>query len=301
MEGGRFWPLTIPAMRECEVEGWPFWAPSDEASVEAALDLAAVGPGDRVADLGCGDGHVLVRAAQRGAKVVGVETDAELAQQARDALAAAGADGEVIEGDLFELPLDDLDVIFTYLSPVTLQQLVPRLASAPAGARLVTVDFPVPGLVPDRVEGMNHLYRLPARRSRRRKPGWPSAGILVAAPPELESLTTLTVVAPGRAVDVVATPDLDDAAAVRVGATETEAGTEVAVDLRWSEMDAGTLVTGTLTFDGAGALEVVALATPDEHGQWDLNRTAVRRLHRFLETAEDPTWAELLAACDRGR
>src|SRR5687768_4519465 len=91
---------SVPAMNEDEVEGWPFWAPSDEASVEAALDLAAVGPGDRVADLGCGDGHVLVRATQRGAKVVGVETDAELAQQARDALAAAGADGEVIEGDL---------------------------------------------------------------------------------------------------------------------------------------------------------------------------------------------------------
>lgn len=281
-----------------EVEGWPFWAPSDEASVEAALDLAEVGPGDRVADLGCGDGHVLVRAAERGAKVVGVETDPDLAQQARDALEAAGLDGEVIEGDLFELPLDDLDVVFTYLSPVTLQQLVPRLAAAAAGARLVTVDFPVPGLVPNRVEGMCHLYRLPARRARRRKPGWAVAGVLVAAPPEVESLTTLTVVAPGGSVDVVATAELAESAAVRVGADEAEEGGEVAVDLRWDELAEGTVVSGALTLDGAGTLEVVALATPEDHGQWELSKAGVRRVLRFLESDPEPAWADLLAACD---
>ena len=280
-----------------EVEGWPFWAPSSEASVESALDLAAVGPGDRVADLGCGDGQVLVRAAQRGAKVVGVETDPDLAQQARDALETEGLAGDVVEGDLFDLPLDDLDVVFTYLSPVTLQQLVPRLAAAPRGARLVTVDFPVPGLAPDRVEGMNHLYRLPPRRKRRRKPGWSTAGVLIAAPPELESLTTLTVVAVGGKVELVATPELDEAAAIRIGAEEAEEGTEVAVDLRWTELPAGTLVTGTLTVEGSGTLDVVALATPDEHGQWEITAPAVRRLHRLLEDHPAPEWGELLGAC----
>lgn len=293
--------LTIPAMADAasEVEGWPFWAPSDERAVEAALDLAGVGSGDRVADLGCGDGHVLVRAAQRGATVVGVEADPELAEQARQALEGAGLDGTVVEGDLFDLPLGDLDVIFTYLAPVTLQQLVPHLAAGKAGARVVTVDFPIPAVRPGRVVWPCHLYRLPLQPKRAAPPGWGGAGVLVAAPPELESLTTLTFRAAGGPVVVSPSAELVEAAAVRVGAEEARTGTEVAVDLRWSEMPAGTVVSGRLTARGAGSLAVFALATPDEHGQWELERTAVRRLQRRLASAPAaPAWAELLAACE---
>jgi SAM-dependent methyltransferase len=279
-------------------EGWPFWAPSEEAAVDAALDLAAVRAGERVADLGCGDGHVLVRAAQRGARVLGVESDPDLAAHAREALAAAGADGEVVEGDLFEVPLDDVDVVFTYLAPVTLQQLAPRLAVARLGTRVVTVDFPIPDVRPDAVDWPCHLYRLPLRPKRAGRPGWLDGdGVLVAAPPEVESLTTLTVRAGGGPVVVDVSPAVAAAAAVRVGAESARRGGEVAVDLRWSELPAGAVVEGRLAVRGAGTLAVVALVTPDEHGQWELDADAVARVRRCLSASTSaPTWAELLAA-----
>jgi len=283
-------------MADAVVEGWPFWAPSDEQAVEAALDLAAVVAGDRVADLGCGDGHVLIRAAQRGARVIGVEADPDLAEHARHALAAEGLAGEVVEGDLFALPLDDLDVVFTYLSPVTLQQLVSRLETAQPGARVITVDFPIPGVHAERVEWPCHLYRLPLRRKGAGEPGWASAGALVAAPSDIESLTTLTVRAGGGPVVVTASAGLEEAASVRVGADEVPWGTEVAVDVRWAEMAAGTLVHGRLEAEGAGTLDVVTLVTPDEHGQWELDEGAVERLgHRLREGSLPRSWDALLA------
>jgi len=286
-------------MADAVVEGWPFWAPSDEQAAEVALDLAAVAAGDRVADLGCGDGHVLIRAAQRGARVLGVEADPDLAEHARQALTAEGLAGEVVEGDLFALPLDDLDVVFTYLSPVTLQQLVPRLESAQPGTRVVTVDFPIPGVHPERVEWPCHLYRLPLRRKLGGEPGWASAGALVAAPPDIASLTTLTVRAGGGPVVVTASAGLEEAASVRVGADEAGWGTEVAVDVRWAEMAAGTLVHGRLKAEGAGTLDVVALVTPDEHGQWELDGGAVERLgHRLREGSLPRSWEALLAVAE---
>ena len=51
------------------------YVPTAEPVVEAMLDLAGVGPADVVYDLGCGDGRVVIAAAKRGARGVGVDID----------------------------------------------------------------------------------------------------------------------------------------------------------------------------------------------------------------------------------
>jgi len=54
----------------------PPWVPSPMSMVRGMLTLAEVGPGDVVYDLGCGDGRMIVSAAQRyGARAVGIEID----------------------------------------------------------------------------------------------------------------------------------------------------------------------------------------------------------------------------------
>src|SRR5690606_10504378 len=69
--------------------------------VDLLLDRVALAPGERVLDPTCGSGGFLVRAAQRGARVVGVELDPLLADLARLNLELAGCAGEVIAGDAF--------------------------------------------------------------------------------------------------------------------------------------------------------------------------------------------------------
>ncbi len=71
----------------------------DRVGVEPGLDLLDVGTGS--------GGNVAIPAAQRGAKVVGVDVTPELFEHARRRAAEAGVDVEWVEGDAQELPFED--------------------------------------------------------------------------------------------------------------------------------------------------------------------------------------------------
>jgi SAM-dependent methyltransferase len=271
---------------------WPFWAPSATASVEAALDLAGVQAGETVADLGCGDGQVLVAAAARGAAAVGVEMDPALARAARRALKERGLAGTVTKGDLLLDPLPEADVYFTYLAPATLQRLLPRL---PRGARLVTVDFDVPDLRPDETDGAARLYRLPGRRLRigPSRAAWGSGGSLVTAPPDSQSLHCLTAVHPGGRVTARASRGLAPHLTLLTGADHLDRRSELAVDLRCEALPTGTVAGGTVTVAGVEPHPVFVVVADDDDGLWDLSpegvtalRAALRRKHRPATTKE---------------
>jgi SAM-dependent methyltransferase len=75
---------------------------------QVVLDLAAVGPGLDVLDVGTGSGGtVAIPAAQRGARVVGVDVTPENFPAALRRAAEAGVDVDWIEGDAAALPLPD--------------------------------------------------------------------------------------------------------------------------------------------------------------------------------------------------
>lgn len=52
---------------------------------EAALDLLDPKPGERILDVGCGDGALSLRIAERGADVVGIDNSPEMIAAAQDA------------------------------------------------------------------------------------------------------------------------------------------------------------------------------------------------------------------------
>ena len=96
----------------------PFW-PTPEPLVERMLDLAGVGPGDHLIDLGCGDGRIVIAAARRGATALGVDIDAERIAEAEAATRAAGVERLVSFRceDLFATRLEDATVVTLYLIP----------------------------------------------------------------------------------------------------------------------------------------------------------------------------------------
>ncbi len=49
----------------------------------SAVDLLAPRPGERILDLGCGTGHLTARIAEAGARVVGIDSSAEMIAEAR--------------------------------------------------------------------------------------------------------------------------------------------------------------------------------------------------------------------------
>jgi SAM-dependent methyltransferase len=129
------------------------YTPTRHAIADAMLQLAGVGSGDVVYDLGSGDGRIPIIAAQKyGARGVGIEIDSALVVRARQNAADAQVADRVtfIEGDLFKADLRDATVVTLYLSPNILKQIEPGLRALRPGTRIVSHQFPMSGWAPDR-------------------------------------------------------------------------------------------------------------------------------------------------------
>jgi SAM-dependent methyltransferase len=256
--------------------GWPFWAGTSDERVDEALRLAGLSPGERLLDLGCGDGRVLLRAAEAyGAEVIGVELDPRLAATARELLAVAGVDGTVLEADFESVPVE-ADVVFAFLSPATLQRLRPRLAALPSHARVVTSGYPVPGWLPNDLGDRVYLYRLPAVE----QPvdlelrGWVSDGALVSVTPGAPALVAVKLQTDGGPVMVTAAgTGLDGWLTTRSGTDDAAPGESVVVDLRFEPAPEGLEASGTLEVPGAGAFRLFAVADRGEPGIWGLSES----------------------------
>jgi len=135
-------------------EDVPFITTPDHVTL-AMLQIAGVGAGDHVIDLGSGDGRIVISAARRfGASGLGVEIVGDLVRKSRDNARIAGvADrAEFHEQDLFATDLRRATVVTMYLLPAVNLQLRPRLLALAAGTRIVSHDWDMGDWTPDRTQ-----------------------------------------------------------------------------------------------------------------------------------------------------
>lgn len=126
-----------------------------QSAVERMIQLAEVKPGEVVYDLGCGDGRILVTAAQRyRVKAIGVDLDPERVKESIANAEKAGVEDlvTVTQGDIFEQDLKDADVVFLYLFSSLNTKLLPQLEKMKPGSRVISFEFPIRGIQPDHVE-----------------------------------------------------------------------------------------------------------------------------------------------------
>jgi hypothetical protein len=129
------------------------YVPTNQATVEAMLRLAAVGPADFVVDLGSGDGRILITAARKyGARGMGVDIDP---QRVKESLANAKDAGvadrvQFHQRNLFDTKIADATVVTMYLLPRVNLELRPRLLTElKPGTRVVSHDFDMGDWKPD--------------------------------------------------------------------------------------------------------------------------------------------------------
>jgi hypothetical protein len=133
------------------------YVPTPQVVVDTMLDLAKVGSGDVLIDLGSGDGRVVVTAAKRGARAMGVDLDRVLLKQARELAEREGvADRATFrEQNLFETDLSSATVVTSYLLPEMNLRLRPRIQSLKPGTRVVAHDYHMGDWLPDERRDIN--------------------------------------------------------------------------------------------------------------------------------------------------
>lgn len=145
------------------------YVPTPQEVVDEMLEMAEVGRGDRVIDLGSGDGRIVISAAKRGAQAVGIEIDPELVEQSRANVKQAGLEGraEIRQANIFDTDLSQADVITMYLLPSLNMKLRPKLLELKPGTRIVTHAFAMEDWKPDRQQDSVgreiYLWIVPAR------------------------------------------------------------------------------------------------------------------------------------------
>lgn len=138
------------------------YEPTPLGVVDTMLDLARVGGDDVVYDLGCGDARIVIAAARRGARGIGIEIDPRLVEWAKANALAERVDERVriLNQDLFLTDLSPASVIALYILPEMNARLRPILwRDLKVGARVVANGFEVPGWRPDRVVEVPTRYR----------------------------------------------------------------------------------------------------------------------------------------------
>ncbi|HTP60510.1 MAG TPA: methyltransferase domain-containing protein [Burkholderiales bacterium] len=137
--------LLCPAPSRAWDDGETPFVVSPDAVVERMLYLAQPKAGERLVDLGSGDGRIVIEAAKRfGARGLGVDIDPKLVNLARENAKRAGVESlasfEV--KDLFETDLRGVNVVTMYLLPEVNLQLLPRfIGQLKPGARIVSHDY----------------------------------------------------------------------------------------------------------------------------------------------------------------
>jgi SAM-dependent methyltransferase len=130
------------------------FVPTPQDVVEKMLEVAAVTRADVVADLGCGDGRIVITAAKKfGCRAIGYDLDEQCVALAREGAKTAGVEKlvRIEREDILEVDLSGVTVAALYLGPALNVKLAPQLAKMKPGSRVVSHDFPMPGYKSDRV------------------------------------------------------------------------------------------------------------------------------------------------------
>jgi hypothetical protein len=130
------------------------YVPTPQNVVDKMLELAKVTKDDVVYDLGCGDGRIVVTAAQKyGCKAFGYDVDPKRIKESLENVAQNGVGhlATITQQDIFTLDLSNVNVVTLYLLPSLNVKLIPQLDRMKPGSRIVSHDFAMRGVTPDKV------------------------------------------------------------------------------------------------------------------------------------------------------
>jgi SAM-dependent methyltransferase len=149
------------------------YLPTPPELVSKMLDMAGVTPQDYVIDLGSGDGRIVIAAAKRGARALGIEYDGPLVDLSKRMADSehVGDKARFVQADLFDSDFSEATVLTMFLLSDMMLKLRPKIVDMKPGTRIVSNSFEMDGWAPDdsaRIPDCKtwctaHLWIVPAR------------------------------------------------------------------------------------------------------------------------------------------
>ncbi len=126
------------------INGAPF-VPTPMGAVEKMIKAAKLKKGDKVYDIGCGDGRIVHHASRdHEVNATGFELSPFVFLLARVRKIFWKSKARIVFGDFKKHDFSDADVIFCYLLPDTLAKLESKLShELKKGARVISYAFPI--------------------------------------------------------------------------------------------------------------------------------------------------------------
>ncbi len=130
--------------------------PTPESVVEKMLQFGGLAKGERMFDLGSGDGRIVIMAAEKfGAVATGVEMDVDLWKQSASRIRSLGLEknAKIINGDVLKQDYSSANMLTVYLLPSSNDKVRPLLEKQlKKGTRIVSHDFEFAGWKPEKTE-----------------------------------------------------------------------------------------------------------------------------------------------------
>jgi SAM-dependent methyltransferase len=129
------------------------YVPTPQNVVDKLLEAAKIGKDDVLYDLGCGDGRIVINAAKKfGIHAVGFDIDPKRVAESRANVKSNKVEHLVTieHKDIFSVDLSKASVVTLYLLPELNVRLIPQLEKLKAGSRIVSHDFDMEGVEPEK-------------------------------------------------------------------------------------------------------------------------------------------------------
>ena len=145
--------------------------PTPQTIVERMLELGRLRAGEKMCDLGSGDGRIVILAAQKfHANATGIEIDDDLHRRSSESIRKLGLSktARIVHGDLLKQRYNSYDLVTVYLEQSSNDVIQPLLErELKPGARVVSHNYEFRGwratkmeTIPDESTGENHTIFL---------------------------------------------------------------------------------------------------------------------------------------------
>ena len=146
--------IVLSSFAYAGLKGAP-WVPTWKRDVARFLELAKIKPGQKMYELGCGDGRLMIAAAKAGAQVTGYEISLlpYLAAKIRCGFSQQRQQSKVRFKDFWQADLSQADVIYFFLTPGPHNRFGSQFAGKlKSGCRVITYVWPIKGWQADQVD-----------------------------------------------------------------------------------------------------------------------------------------------------